>query len=180
MSKTESRSAGAARIQSKRRRTNANPLVLETLQTYRAAENPVNDRVPQDFQMISTSGIAWDRRAARETKIPRLARDDILRMGRHRLQCDELARGARIRATVWPSVLLITRIRRTISRLFSGNADGRLKIEKRSYFGGPCFEGTLRSNVADLGFPIFWSDLRKFCSESSPVAGTIRERSRPL
>jgi hypothetical protein len=36
--------------------TSANPTVLETLQTYSAAENPVNHRNPQDFQMISTSG----------------------------------------------------------------------------------------------------------------------------
>jgi hypothetical protein len=36
--------------------TGWNPTVLETLQTYSAAENPVNHRVPQDFQMISTSG----------------------------------------------------------------------------------------------------------------------------
>jgi hypothetical protein len=39
--------------------TRANPTVLETLQTYSAAENPVNHRFPQNFQMISTSGIAW-------------------------------------------------------------------------------------------------------------------------
>jgi hypothetical protein len=38
--------------------TSANPTVLETLQTYVAAFDPVNCRVPQDFQMISTSGNA--------------------------------------------------------------------------------------------------------------------------
>ena len=37
--------------------TRANPTVLETLQTYCAALNPVNARLPQDFQMISTSGV---------------------------------------------------------------------------------------------------------------------------
>jgi hypothetical protein len=37
--------------------TAANPTVLETLQTYSAAQNPVNQRIAQDFQMISTSGI---------------------------------------------------------------------------------------------------------------------------
>jgi len=36
--------------------TSANPTVLETLQTYVAAFDPVNCRVPQDFQMFSTSG----------------------------------------------------------------------------------------------------------------------------
>src|SRR5207245_11763085 len=35
----------------------ANPTVLETLQTYCAAQNPVNPNIPQDFQMFSTSGI---------------------------------------------------------------------------------------------------------------------------
>ena len=40
--------------------TEQNLTVLETLQTYRAAENPVNQRNPQDFQMISTSGrLQW-------------------------------------------------------------------------------------------------------------------------
>jgi hypothetical protein len=37
--------------------TKAKPTVLETLQTYSAVQNPVNRRVPQDFQMISTSGL---------------------------------------------------------------------------------------------------------------------------
>jgi hypothetical protein len=45
------------RIQSRRTRTSANPTVLETLQTYCAAQNPVNPNIPQDFQMFSTSGI---------------------------------------------------------------------------------------------------------------------------
>jgi hypothetical protein len=34
-----------------------NPTVLETLQTYRAAKNPVNRRIPQNFHGISTLGI---------------------------------------------------------------------------------------------------------------------------
>ena len=34
------------------------PAVLETLQTYRAAKNPVNPRIPQNFHGISTVGIA--------------------------------------------------------------------------------------------------------------------------
>src|SRR5580698_5379808 len=32
-------------------------------------------------------------------------------------------------------------------RRFQAPKDGRLEIEKRSYFGGPCFEGTLRNNL---------------------------------
>src|ERR1700683_491058 len=35
----------------------AKPTVLETLQTYRRGVDPVNDRFPQNFQMISTSGM---------------------------------------------------------------------------------------------------------------------------
>ena len=37
--------------------TEQNPTVLETLQTYAAAKNPVNERIPQNFHGISTSGI---------------------------------------------------------------------------------------------------------------------------
>ena len=36
--------------------TRANPAVLETLQTYSAAQNPVNPRIPQNFLTFSTSG----------------------------------------------------------------------------------------------------------------------------
>ena len=45
--------------------TRANPTVLETFQPYRAAENPVNACIPQNFHVISTVGIFGiaDRRA---------------------------------------------------------------------------------------------------------------------
>jgi len=49
----------------------AKPTVLETLQTYSAAENPVNRRFPQNFQMISTLGISVGsdvRRACLQTR----------------------------------------------------------------------------------------------------------------
>jgi hypothetical protein len=36
--------------------TRADPAVLETLQTYLAAENPVNACIPQNFHVISTVG----------------------------------------------------------------------------------------------------------------------------
>ena len=36
--------------------TRANPAVLETLQTYVAAQGPVNPRIPQNFHGISTLG----------------------------------------------------------------------------------------------------------------------------
>ena len=47
----------------------------------------------------------------------------------------------------------------TTHRFLSARRSGRQKIEKRSYFGGPCFEGTLQKPTG--------------VSESSPVAGTI-------
>ena len=36
-----------------------NPTVLETLQTYRAAKNPVNLNIPQGFHMFCTCGPKW-------------------------------------------------------------------------------------------------------------------------
>jgi hypothetical protein len=70
----------------------SNPTVLETLQTYSAAENPVNDRIPQDFQMISTPGIFQEREqeSCRRKQIPhdKTVRNDkalkgILKSGAH-------------------------------------------------------------------------------------------------
>jgi hypothetical protein len=56
--------------------TGRNPTVLETLQTYLAAQNPVNDCFPQNFQMISTVGRNLSGRAAGRKQIPRSARND--------------------------------------------------------------------------------------------------------
>ena len=49
---------------------------------------------------------------------------------------------------------------------FGVSQNGRIELEKRSYFGGPCLEGTLRNPNADRG--------ETQDSESSPVAGTIK------
>jgi hypothetical protein len=49
--------------QPRRLSLHTNPTVLETLQTYRAAEKAVNARIPQDFQMISTSGLRSGRKS---------------------------------------------------------------------------------------------------------------------
>jgi hypothetical protein len=58
------------------------------------------------------------------------------------------------RATAWPSALDIQK-----HRFPGARRSGRQKIEKRTCFGGPCFEGTLQKPTG--------------VSESSPVAGTI-------
>jgi hypothetical protein len=62
--------------------TRANPAVLETLQTYVAAQDPVNASIPQYFHLISTMGIErWNP-----------------------LRSDAGERNAHLqRATVWPS-----------------------------------------------------------------------------
>ena len=51
------------------------------------------------------------------------------------------------------------RLGSTTHRFLSARRSGRQKIEKRTCFGGPCFEGTLQKPTG--------------VSESSPVAGTI-------
>jgi hypothetical protein len=135
LSKTESRSAGAARIQSRRilfvsKPTSANPTVLETLQTYSAAQNPVNDLVPQDFQMISTSGESWGTAGELPAKSGFLTINPFgmttLRSARmHATVCafrsgSDASFGARI-----------LRLAFCDSR-FCDSPDGRQKIEKRS------------------------------------------------
>ena len=57
-------------------------------------------------------------------------------------------------ATIWPSALDLQK-----HRFLGARRSGRQKIEKRSLFGGPCFEGTLQKPTG--------------VSESSPVAGAI-------
>jgi hypothetical protein len=59
------------------------------------------------------------------------------------------------RATILPSALETTKT----PKLIGAGRSGRQKIEKRTCFGGPCFEGTLQKPTG--------------VSESSPVAGTI-------
>ena len=78
--------------------TSANPTVLETLQTYRAAQNPVNRYVPQDFQMISTSGI----RGAGAGELPAKPKSRFLTIKLFGMTkpFGRFGLGARIRATV--------------------------------------------------------------------------------
>jgi len=82
--------------------TRANPAVLETLQTYVAAQHPVNASDSQNFQRFSTLGKPrWSRRpgsSTTEKQVPRRAfsptRND-----------ESLDGGSLRRATVWPSAL---------------------------------------------------------------------------
>ena len=46
-----------------------NLTVLETLQTYRAAKNPVNARCAQNFHSFSTTGILMEQRTPSSAKI---------------------------------------------------------------------------------------------------------------
>ena len=56
LSKTESRSAGAVRIQSRRTRYKSESDCPRNLSTIRAAQNPVNASPSQNFHVISTTG----------------------------------------------------------------------------------------------------------------------------
>ena len=98
-----------------------NLTVLETLQTYRAAKNPVNARCAQNFHSFSTTGILMEQRTPSSAKFG-----------------DSQARNG----TVFRFRKDAT-IRRKAFRPCEG---GRQKIDKRTSFGGPCFEGTLQES----------------------------------
>ena len=138
LSKTESPSAGAARIQSRRTRTSANPTVLETLQTYVAAQDPVNASVPQNFHVISTMGIRGGGAGLSSTRSPKAGKPYGLSFQNRRSRrgiCFCLP-GAQTRATVWPSAS---------KALISAHAEAEdRKLRKDLAFGGPCLEGTLQ------------------------------------
>ncbi len=105
------------------------------LLTISFARNPVNLHIPQHLHMISTCAIWSD-------------------LGYWRAWKSSIQR-----ATVWPSAWDLQRHRFLGAGLFRPYRSGRQKIEKRTCFGGPCFEGTLQKPTG--------------VSESSPVAGTI-------
>ena len=81
----------------------ANPTVLETLQTYCAAQNPVNACIPQNFHAFSTSG-----KAAEEQRSGSLSSKTARNGMAFRLEVQ-------------------TRL------FFGARQSGRQKIEKRSY-----------------------------------------------
>ena len=125
----------------------------------RAAQNPVNVRIPQNFHHFSTLEKAIGSASRGSFNRPRWKSGPF-----RTASAIQLMRGfspsrldAQKRATVWPSALDKQR-----RRFFGARRSGRQKIEKRTCFGGPCFEGTLQKPTS--------------VSESSPVAGTIRAR----
>ena len=104
---------------------------------------PVNRRFPQNFQMISTSGIFWERESCTPKTNSRFLTGLSARLGMTRF----LWGRSRLRATVWSSDRDGTPLSAHAfkARRFCDSPDGRQEIEKRSYLlGGPCFEGTLR------------------------------------
>jgi hypothetical protein len=109
--------------------TSANPTVLETLQAYGAVQNPVNARLPQDFQMFSTSGMVRAGAAAGEQpaqkQVPRRAFSSVRNDNTFELWALKTARNS----MVFRSELAIFGARRIWA-----SPDGRRKIEKRSFW----------------------------------------------
>ncbi len=115
--------------------TSANPAVLETLQTYVAAQDPVNPRIPQNFHGISTLGNrAWDGRPGSPI---------------HRKLCHSesggtpgeepaFGGGSLQHATIWPSALDYKHADE------SAHAEAEDRKLRKDPIGGPCFEGTLQ------------------------------------
>jgi hypothetical protein len=122
------------RIQSSQTHTSASLTVLETLQTYRAAQSTVNACIPQNFHRISTMGNSG-RRTRRTSGAKARLVDGLwaVRLKPH----PSTSWGARRYGSSARQVPEST-------RQFQPCEGGRQKIEKRSYFGGPCLEGTLR------------------------------------
>ena len=124
----------------------ASPTVLETLQTYRAAQSPVNGSIPQNFHLISTRGMVPDggRGCSRGFKV-----FETLKLC-HSETC-LLAR----------SNMAFRSRKRLITQGFLSHARAEdRKLGKELTFGGPCLEGTLQKPTG--------------VSESSPVAGAIK------
>jgi hypothetical protein len=119
------------------------------------ARNPVNLHIPQHLHMISTYAIcpgAGDRGAQRASWKSGPFRAASAFTWRRALAP---ARPGRSEARNG----MAFRFGSTTHRFLSARQSGRQKIEKRTCFGGPCFEGTLQKPTG--------------VSESSPVAGTI-------
>ncbi len=135
-----------------------NPTVLETLQTYRAAQNPVNASVPQNFHQISTSGGFESVASGKNRPTGRLAQ---LCVGHHRGRAAlqgrvkhskrrALAPEGHNRAQQYG---LPPRERNQNSQAFSGQARTEDRKLKKELFGGPCLEGTLQKPHPQLVIP---------------------------
>ena len=113
----------------------------------RAAKNPVNDHIPQDFHLFSTMEKAGQGSSTNQKQVPRQAFSPI--------RNNNASDAAQTRATIWPSA--------SRSAHFGAGFLGRAKAEDRKLrkelaLEVPCFEGTLQKPTG--------------VSESSPVAGT--------
>ena len=95
--------------------TRANPAVVETLQTYVAAQHPVYPRIPQNFHAISTLGnpLGMGGRGAYAHKKPCHSESGGT-PGEEPASCG----GSLQRATVWPSALDLQTRRYLGARLF--------------------------------------------------------------
>jgi hypothetical protein len=123
------------------------PTVLETLQTYVGAQDPVNARTSQNFHVFSTPGIpAADRRAKPQRLKPAIFRGSFGATGSRTLPARHDDDGI-------PRFVLVERTQRyglplsqnADSKAFSGNATAEdRELRKELTFGGPCFEGTLQ------------------------------------
>jgi hypothetical protein len=130
------RQSGANSVQANAHK--ANPTVLETLQTYVAAQDPVNASVPQNFHVISTMGIRGGGAGLSFNQKPKSRQTlwFVIPNRRSRRGICFCLPGAQTRATVWPSAS---------KALISAHAEAEdRKLRKDLAFGGPCLEGTLQ------------------------------------
>ena len=123
------------------------------LTTIRCGEKPCQRPYPTEFPPVFHIGKAVSgRRSGSSDRWARAVLD-----WRTRRPPLHVPLSSKQRATVWPSA--------SKAPDFGARRSGRQKIEKRTYFGGPCFEGTLQKPTV--------------VSESCPVAGTISRGLTP-
>jgi len=125
------------------------PAVLETLQTYRAAKNPVNRLASQDFQMFSTSGRSPSGRSPggpsgeppgnTSQRPPPAVRSSLSSTVPATAQNARNSMGL----PLWFQQLTLAPALKRLGSFGHAAAEDS-GIEKRTCFGGPCFEGTLQ------------------------------------
>jgi hypothetical protein len=120
--------------------------VLETLQTYCANKNPVNRRIPQNFHGISTFGKSYRQESKPQGLKPLAPSPDFAA----RLEAAPFQSGTRS-SMVFRSEAKTQQVFRPVFSawpfrpgVFRPCEGGRQKVNKRTCFGGPCFEGTLQ------------------------------------
>jgi hypothetical protein len=137
--------------------TRANPAVLETLQTYVAAQDPVNASDSQNFQRFSTLGKpAWSQRRGSSAN-----REAGSSPG---LQPDPESQESRWRLTTARNGMAFRFGLKTNASISAHGFLGHSKAEDRKLRKDPTLGGSLLRR-----YP---SETRLSVSESSPVAGT--------